>query len=117
MIIAYEKLTGVYKKLVKENCIHLGEGAILDCNSNILHRFKEVSEIKRWFISESKGEIVIIYPCNLRDNCRTLDVCVESYIVRKNNCDMIYENILNNDYSRRNIGTYKEINLKESNLY
>lgn len=117
MIITYEKLTQIYKNLVREYCLHIGEGAILDCNSNILFKFKEVNEIKKWVISEANGEIIVIYPCNLRDNFRTLDVCVESYLVRKNNYDMIYENILTNDHSRKNILNLKLIDLKDLNIY
>ncbi|MEG1978742.1 hypothetical protein [Cetobacterium sp.] len=115
MIIAYEKLTNSYKNIVKENLFHIGEGFILDNQNNVLHKFNSINDVTLEVLEGlniSKGEIVLVYPCNLRDKRKTLDICVESYIVRNHNFDRICEAIHGCPCTKRNITIHSDIDLR-----
>ena len=45
MIIAYEKLTNSFRKIVRENLFHIGEWFILDDKNNVLHKFENINDL------------------------------------------------------------------------
>ncbi|WP_297597165.1 hypothetical protein [uncultured Cetobacterium sp.] len=119
MIIAYEKLTNSYKDIIKENLFNIGEGFILDTKNNILHKFNSINNVTLEVLeglNVNKGEIVLIYPCNLRDMRKTLDICVESYIVRNSNFEKICEAIHGCPCTKRNILIHSNIDLRTCNV-
>ena len=120
MIIAYEKLTNSYRNIVKGNLFHIGEGLILDRENNVLHRFENINDItldtlKK--LDKLKEEIVVVYPCNLRDQKTTLDVCVESYIIRHYNLESIFDAIHGCQCTKRNIKLLWNIDLRHCNVF
>ncbi|MGL5278504.1 MAG: hypothetical protein ACRC8M_05390 [Cetobacterium sp.] len=120
MIIAYEKLTNSYRNIVKENLFHIGEGLILDRENNVLHRFNNINDITLdtlKTLNKLKEEIVIVYPCNLRDRKTTLDVCVESYIIRHYNLETIFDAIHGCQCTKRNIKLLWNVDLRHCNVF
>ncbi|MGL4976835.1 MAG: hypothetical protein ACRC5G_02355 [Cetobacterium sp.] len=120
MIIAYEKLTHSYRDIVKENLFHIGEGLILDRENRVLHRFENINDItldtiKK--IGKLKEEIVIVYPCNLRERKTTLDVCVESYIIRHYNLETICDAIHGCECTKRNIKLLWNVDLRNCKVF
>ncbi|WP_297407286.1 hypothetical protein [uncultured Cetobacterium sp.] len=115
MIITYEKLTNSYRNIVKENLFHIGEGFILDNKDNVLHRFSSINQIDTQLLESlnfHKGEIVLVYPCNLKDKNRTLEICVESYIVRNKNFQQIYDSIHGCPCTKRTVGMLCDLDLR-----
>ncbi|MGL5623626.1 MAG: hypothetical protein ACRDDG_14685 [Cetobacterium sp.] len=120
MIIAYEKLTNSYRNIVKENMFHIGEGLILDRENNVLHRFENINDITLdtlKMLNKLKEEIVLVYPCNLRERKTTLDVCVESYIVRHYNLETIFHSIHGCECTKRNIKLLWNVDLRHCNVF
>lgn len=115
MIITYENLTNSYKNIVKENLFHIGEGFILDNKNNVLHKFSSINQIDISVLENlnmSKGEIVLVYPCNLKDKNKTLEICVESYIIRNKNFQQIFESIHGCTTTKRAVGMLCDLDLR-----
>lgn len=120
MIIAFEKLTKDYQKMVKDGVTHIGEGFILDRDNKVLLKFNNVNDIDLNTLRKLKvdtGEIVVLYPCNIKDKERTLEVCVESYIIREGeNFERIFTALHSCSTTIRHINEFFDKNLKEIHL-
>lgn len=120
MIIAYEKLTNSFRKIVRENLFHIGEGFILDDKNNVLHKFENINDLSSDILQKLnmlKKEIVIVYPCNLRDKKKTLDICVESYIMRHYNLEHILEAIHGCYSVKRNVNLFLNEDLRDCKVF
>ncbi len=88
-------------------------------DSEVLHKFTNINDITIDIIkglSIDKGEIVFVYPCNLREKNTTLDICVESYIIRNNNYEQILESIHGCQCVKRHINMLKDLDLRSTHL-
>lgn len=115
MIIAYEKLTKSYRNIVKKNLFHIGEGFILDNKNNILHKFSNINQINIKLLENlnmNKNEIVFIYPCDLKEKDRTLEVCIESYIIRNENFEHICSCINSCSCTKKAIKAFYDLDLR-----
>ncbi|MGL5355707.1 MAG: hypothetical protein ACRDAQ_04035 [Cetobacterium sp.] len=120
MIIPYEKLTNSYRSIVKDNLFHIGEGVVLDRENNVLHKFENLADITLELlksIGKLREEIVLVYPCNLREEKTTLDVCVESYVVRHYNLETICDSIHGCELVKKNIKLLWNVDLRNCKVF